>query len=202
MNAGATAERVYDALKRHLLSGDVAPGCRLEPALLGEQLVSSVTPVRDALHRLIGERLVETHSGTGFHLVSLNEPDLRDLYAWNAQLLLDAVRWWPNTAPRTLAALTTEPIAATRDLFGQIGRLTGNAEIAVAIAAASDRLEATRHAEALTLDGVGSELGALHAALARAGRAEVARLVRAYHRRRLLAVPAIVRALYRPAAPA
>ncbi|QCI78807.1 GntR family transcriptional regulator [Hankyongella ginsenosidimutans] len=41
---------------------------KLEPAGLAAELNSSVTPVRDALHRLAGERLVESWTSEGFHL--------------------------------------------------------------------------------------------------------------------------------------
>lgn len=54
-----TFGRVYAAIKQQLLEGAFRPGERIEPAILSDELGASVTPVRDALHRLAGERLVE-----------------------------------------------------------------------------------------------------------------------------------------------
>ena len=52
MNAGPTAERVYDTLKRAMMERRFRPGDRLDPAMLAEDLNSSTTPVREALDRL------------------------------------------------------------------------------------------------------------------------------------------------------
>ncbi|MGK4455738.1 GntR family transcriptional regulator, partial [Klebsiella pneumoniae] len=59
MNSGPTAERVHEALKRRIMGREFRPGDRLDPAVLAAPLSSSVTPVRDALHLLTGEGLVE-----------------------------------------------------------------------------------------------------------------------------------------------
>ena len=65
MSPGPIFERVYLALKAQVTSGAFAPGDRLEPAALGEALNASITPVRDALHRLVGERIVEAPRNEG-----------------------------------------------------------------------------------------------------------------------------------------
>ena len=91
MNSGPTSERVYGALRERILANAFAPGARLDPAVLASELASSVTPVRDALHLLAGEQLVEVRPGDGFHLPHLTGPGLDDLYALNAELRLLAV---------------------------------------------------------------------------------------------------------------
>ena len=101
MNPGVTAERVYEGLKRLLLSGDHVPGERIELARFAEELASSVTPVRDALHRLAGERLIEMRTGDGFHLPMVTESALRALYAWTGDLARLAVRASP-AGPSTI----------------------------------------------------------------------------------------------------
>jgi tetratricopeptide (TPR) repeat protein len=82
-----TFERVYAAIKEQLRRGLHRPGDRLEPALLSEQHNASVTPVRDALHRLTGERLVEAPRHEGFRVPVITEGTLRHLYAWHRDLL-------------------------------------------------------------------------------------------------------------------
>ena len=91
MSRPGTFERVYAAIKRQLREGVFRPGDRLEPAVLSEQLNASVTPVRDALHRPTGERLVEAPRHEGFRVPMLTETMLRHLYAWHRDLLLLAL---------------------------------------------------------------------------------------------------------------
>ncbi|HVI97499.1 MAG TPA: GntR family transcriptional regulator [Sphingomonas sp.] len=197
MNSGATAERVYDVLKHRLLSGTLMPGEKLEPTTLADELNSSATPVRDALHRLTGERLVETRASEGFHLPHIHEPALRDLYAWNAQLLRMMIRSWPRdvTAP-SADDLPIDLERATPAFFALFAVRTGNIEFVAQIDAANDRLSAVRAAESHVLGSLEDELRALAIDFDHGGSAALAKRVTAYHRRRTAAVPDIVRALY------
>ncbi|MGH6616436.1 GntR family transcriptional regulator [Sphingomonas sp.] len=199
MNSGATAERVYDALKERLLSGDLRPGERLEPARLGEAFASSVTPVRDALHRLAGERLVETRTSDGFHLPLVTESGLRALYAWNDDLVRLAVRTWPHGQEMGRGdALSADAARATRQLFALIGARSANAEHGVQLQACSDRLAAARSAERRVLDAIDPEIRTIATAFDHGAPGELIKLVRAYHRRRIAATPRIAHALYQP----
>ena len=87
MSPGPTFDRVYFALKEQLMTGRFAPGDHLEPSLIGDELHSSITPVRDALHRLVGERLVEAPRNDGFRVPMVTEFALRQMYAWQADLM-------------------------------------------------------------------------------------------------------------------
>lgn len=204
MNAGVTSERVYDALKARLLSGDVLPGERLEPSAYAEALGSSVTPVRDALHRLAGEHIVEMRPAEGFQLPFVTELALRDLLGWNGTLLRLALRQWSGSGPGPRSALPqdTEPAAedyagGIRSLFGVIAARSGHAEFARHIAAASDRLAAARIAESKILPDPAGDLGDLAAVMAGGEALSVARSIAAYHRHRIHLVPVIVQAIYR-----
>ncbi|KAB2855628.1 MAG: GntR family transcriptional regulator, partial [Sphingopyxis terrae] len=88
MSPGATMERVYLDLKARILAGTYPPGTRLEAAQLAKSLASSATPVRDALYRLSGERIIESWHQEGFRQPLLSEADLVDLYWWTGALLL------------------------------------------------------------------------------------------------------------------
>lgn len=197
MNSGVTAERIYDALKRRLLSGDVLPGDKLEPARFADELSSSVTPVRDALHRLTGERLVETWTSDGFHLPLVTEPGLRDLYRWNAWLLKTALASWPRGNAPAASALAIDLGRATTDLFCAIARRAGNLELLEQVGSVNDRLASARVAEAHTLTDLEAELRAIAVSLDRESRTDMLKTLQRYHRRRDREVPAIVRAMYR-----
>jgi len=58
MIPGATFERVHAGLRARLHAGRFVLGEPLEPQHLADELNASITPVRDALQRLVGERLV------------------------------------------------------------------------------------------------------------------------------------------------
>lgn len=200
MNSGPTSERVYTTLKRLILERRFRPGERLDPARLGEALSSSVTPVRDALHVLVGEGLVGTRTSEGFQLPLIDEPALQDLYAWNAQLLLLAIRSWPKSK----GPVTSPSVVDSDDLAGSVGCLfetaaarSGNAEHRRAILRANDRLHAVRLAETDRLTGVEAELDDLRSALDDLDSPRLRKLLAAYHRRRMRAAAEIVRSLYR-----
>jgi len=198
MNAGVTSERVYDALKARLLGGAVLPGERLEPKRLASLLASSVTPVRDALHRLAGEQVVEMRTAEGFQLPLVTEPGLRDLFSWNHELLRLALRRWPAGRPLPREAPPGGNNGDNvRALFGAIASRSGSAELARQVEAASDRLGAARVAEGRILPAIADELADLSAAITDGDTAAVVRRVAAYHRRRLTHISAIVEAIYR-----
>lgn len=201
MNSGATTERVYDALRHRLLNHHFRPGDRLDPTALAEPLASSVTPVRDALHLLVGETLVETHSGTGFYVPMLDEPLLKDLYDWAHELVGMAIRGWPKRTPGNPDHETAPPPAAYAErsavLFQTIGRRSLNGEHTRAIDRLNARLHAVRTVEPGIIQDAASELAAVEGALAAGDRDGLRRLSGAYHRRRRRAAAAIVRATYR-----
>lgn len=201
MNSGPTAERVYDAIKRRIQERAFHPGERLDPAQLADELASSVTPVRDALHRLAGENLVETRTSEGFHLPQVDGPGLEDLYDWNAQILTLALNGRaapPGHEVRDRSSLDLSQLAAaTAGLFGRIVARSGNAEHAREIASLNDRLHAVRLAELQLLNGCEDELTSLDAVFANNDLKRLRAQIRAYHRRRRSAVAEIIRALYR-----
>lgn len=194
MNAAPVFDRVYAALKQQLRIGAMPPAARLDPAILAESLAASVTPVRDALHRLAGEQMVQT-TNDGFQAPTLSDLDLRDLYDWNYQLLLLALRTSLRTHADFLARPPADahPAETAEQLFGAIANAAPNFEMRRAIAALGDRLHAIRRAEALVLPNLAEELADLLAADLRTLRTQLGR----YHRRRIVAASEILRALYR-----
>jgi hypothetical protein len=208
MSPGATFERVYISLKEMMRSGVFAPGQHLDPGTLGAELSSSITPVRDALHRLVGERLVEAPRNDGFRAPLLTEIHLRQLYGWNLDLLLMAIRSarkpaaddldeWPDVPPD---AGPHEITSSAEALFLRIGHRSANPEHAIAIASTGDRLNALRLIEHHVIADAAEELTRL---VQKARSEEGARLRHAltrYHRRRARAAAFLLEALHGPPA--
>ncbi|MDG5488849.1 GntR family transcriptional regulator [Sphingomonas sp. BGYR3] len=196
--AGPTAERVYDAIKAHLLEGRVKPGARLDPAQLADRLHSSVTPVRAALNILVGEGLVQTGTGEGFHLPLIDEPALKDLYAWNADILTIALRAGTGAFPEAKSVeIAQHPWMRPAALFAAIARRSPNLEHARAMAGLNDRLQAVRVAEQAVLPEPAAELDRLDGLLLAENTAPLRSELLRYHRRRIGSAAAILRQLYR-----
>lgn len=195
MSPGPIFDRVYLALKEQVTSGDFASGDRLEPAALGKALNSSITPVRDALHRLVGERIVEAPRNDGFRVPMVTELGLRQLYAWHADLLRLAVaRYRQEDSTSDHPELHTETPPAS-DVFIALGGATGDHELVSALANIGDRLAAIRIQEERFIPDIGEELKAFRRLIEAHDLAALRSAISAYQRRRIRVVPRIVAAL-------
>ena len=74
------AEKSYAYLRQKLSSGDLPPGKRLVNRTLADEIGVSVIPVREAIHRLASEGLVEHVPGSGAFVRKTNPHDLDNLY--------------------------------------------------------------------------------------------------------------------------
>jgi len=204
-----TSERVYKAVKAELLAGGFSPGERIEAVQLAQQLMSSITPIRAALHRLAGEGLVDARAGEGFQAPRVTEVSLRDLYAWNAHIVQLAWQLWPHGMPpdEAIAPIAdADPDrpqdipAAIAALFSDIGRRSGNEHCAAAIDQLNDRLRLARMLEAKVLEDLGPELDQLAAQIQRGQGPEIRHAIAAYHRRRIRRSAELVRLMHRRSA--
>jgi DNA-binding GntR family transcriptional regulator len=201
MSRPGTFDRVYAALKSKLREGGFRPGDRLEPAALSDHLNASVTPVRDALHRLTGEGLVEAPRHEGFRVPMLTEVTLRHLYGWHRDLVMLALARRGSHRLKFRETLDTA-LAGTGNCSG-IGsiiaaaiRSSGNPEHAAALEAVSERLEPLRQMESLLLDAVENEIDEILSALRDRDERRLRTSLLRYHRRRERIVPDLLEQLH------
>lgn len=197
MTPPGTFDRVYAAIRQRLREGRYRPGDRLEPALLSDELNASVTPVRDALHRLTGERLVEAPRHEGFRVPMMTETLLRFLYGWHLDLLLLAVMKHQTTALAgeivvSEAQGTSPAHERLNALFRALARSAGNPEHVAALEALGHRLEPVQRLERMFLDETESETGEIIRALQAHDRKALRSSLIRYHRRRLRIVPELL----------
>lgn len=189
MNAGATTERVLIALRQFLTSREIGPGDRLDPAALAGRFSSSQTPLREALHRLTGEGLLENHPNGGFIVPALDTWQLRNLYAWSGQILTIAIHNWPRRKgiPIPLPPVMNEATFAERceTLFLHIACISSNGEHEITVRRLNARLHRVRLIEADILQGLGAELDGLNDAASRYDRRQLLAQCTTYHRRRM-----------------
>lgn len=193
MSPGATFERVYHELKRMLAEGELPPGTPIEPALIGKQIASSITPIRDALHRLTGERLVEAPNHNGFRVPLLTEAGLRDLYNWNGMVARAAAKHGTLGLGEIERPISDADVPrCTAALFRDIANRTGSSEIMVAVGSLNDRLAPFRRAEVVALGSGMGELIGLASVVSAGDRTALMGAITRYHRRRVAAVIRIV----------
>lgn len=198
MTRPGTFERVYAAIKQHLREGVFRPGDRLEPAVLSEELNASVTPVRDALHRLTGERLVEAPRHEGFRAPLVTETMLRHLYAWHRDLLLLATarrHWGPVSVGQDEDSSRLTPLGLLHRqnaFFLKLVEAGGNPEHLFALRTLMERMEPFQRFEDELLDAVQEETETIVAAISAGDRPALRKSLVAYHRRRARLIPELV----------
>lgn len=74
------AEKSYDYIREKLACGELEPGMRLVNRALASEIGVSVIPVREAIHRLASEGLVDHVPGSGAFVRNPNRQDLDNLY--------------------------------------------------------------------------------------------------------------------------
>ena len=74
------ADAAYQSIVDAVMAGEIGPGHRLIMDQLAEQLEISRTPVRDALHRLEREGLIEPTGRRGFVVRVINDDEVAQIY--------------------------------------------------------------------------------------------------------------------------
>src|SRR5262245_36806155 len=73
-------EETFDLLKSKILAGELAPGQRVDVALIAKQLEVSRTPVNDALQKLAAQDLVQIIPRKGSFVKRISPRDLEHIY--------------------------------------------------------------------------------------------------------------------------
>jgi DNA-binding transcriptional MocR family regulator len=189
-----TTERVYAVLKVQIMEGERQAGERLDPARLAAELNASATPVRDALHQLLGERMVEARPSHGFQVPLPCETAMLELYGWNADLLDLLLRGWApaKKPPLPVSQNSDNRASMVATLFDTIASTLGNGEHRQAMRQTNDRLHRARKAEATVFTDFTSELEDLIAAWAGGRATDLRAAISRYHSRRVRKVAQIV----------
>jgi len=79
INRGNLSEQVYGTIRASLMDGRYEPGERVTIANLATQLGVSLTPVREAIFRLVTEGALEMRAATSIQVRRLTPPELREI---------------------------------------------------------------------------------------------------------------------------
>lgn len=187
MSPPGTMARVYRALKERVTTGGFLPGERIDPARLSPAMCASATPIREALHRLAGERLVESWQHEGFRQPIVTEAALRDLYGWSDDLLRLLLRVAQRGGPQPIIAplLPAEFAVAAGIAFDWLAAFSPNAEHRIAVASLNERSHAIRIVEARLIPDTGADLTAFTQAATHHRWSDARRILARYHAARL-----------------
>ncbi|MFG1413869.1 GntR family transcriptional regulator [Xanthobacter sp. VTT E-85241] len=78
--------RVYGRIRRALIDGQFEPGERLRISTLAAELGTSITPVREAIFRLVSEQALEMKAATAIHVPLLDSERLQEIQLIRVQL--------------------------------------------------------------------------------------------------------------------
>lgn len=189
-----TQDRVYRALRAEYLAGQFTLGARIELQAVSDRLGASKTPVREAVHRLLGEGLLEGDPSGGFRVWAPTPARLTQLYAWNAHLLIGLVAMIKHAAladrlnhfaALPLAEDPVEIAGRTGAIFLSFAEAIGNAEAMLAISQINERLLYIRIAEVTDFTQSIKELRIMTTTAISDVHKAVRRRLEAYHERRI-----------------
>lgn len=80
LEAPTLADRAYEKLVDAIVRGELAPGARLSEVTLARRLGISRGPLREAIGRLEGRKLVTRMPRVGARVVSLSRADLEEIF--------------------------------------------------------------------------------------------------------------------------
>ena len=95
-------QKVYEHLRETILNGEIEPGERLVESDMAKRIGTSRTPVREALHTLEREGLLESIPRIGYMVTSLSEAEVSDLSGIRLALEDLALRWALGKKPENL----------------------------------------------------------------------------------------------------
>ena len=105
-NPVSIREKVYDVIRNDILNGHIAPGERVIETRLAEQIKTSRTPVREALHMLEREGFLEAIPRVGYQVKQITWDEIEEICEIRAVNECLAARWaMQRMTPKELQAL-------------------------------------------------------------------------------------------------
>ncbi|MEW2357163.1 GntR family transcriptional regulator [Spirillospora sp. NPDC029432] len=122
-SAERIADAVYERLREEIFAGDLAPGARLSVPALAERLEVSRSPVREAVFRLVQDRLASEEPRRGAVVAEIGARELAAIYDVREVLEGLAARLAVENAGRRL-------VTALREVLGEHERAVRDTDVA------------------------------------------------------------------------
>jgi len=118
LESGNLSSRVYQTIREALINGHFEPGTRLKIGALAEELGTSITPVREAIFRLVSEQALVMSAATSVQVPYLSPDALREIRCIRMELeglaAAQAALRITNGQIRELEAIQRRFVAAVR----------------------------------------------------------------------------------------
>jgi len=127
------ADEVYRRVKHLIVEGKIAPGDRIDRRTIATELGVSMTPVNEAIARLVGERFIERRLGTtrdsdGFFIPERQTEELIHVFAVRAGIEAMAARLCVERVCGGADPAALEAICSSFSAFAQDGHVFGAEE--------------------------------------------------------------------------
>jgi DNA-binding GntR family transcriptional regulator len=107
--------KIYDHLREQLLSGEIAPHQHLIETKIAEEIGTSRTPVREALHSLELEGLIKSIPKVGYVVKPISEDEVEEICEIRAAIEALAARWAMEKAYKKLVEELKKNISLSED---------------------------------------------------------------------------------------
>lgn len=186
-----THDRVYRAIRADILAGRLEPTAKLAGSALAKAYSSSLTPVREAMYRLVGEGLIAMGHG-GFHVVAIDYASLIDVLDFSQKLLVVGVQRHAGSIANSPFQphgpgfpSASQAVAMLDYAFSTLFQATGNSAIVQWGQTANERLHSLRLAQCLVSRRALREAVSILELVSRGERARLGRQILSHHRRHI-----------------
>jgi len=107
--------KIYEYLREQLLSGEIAPYQHLIEAKIAKEIGTSRTPVREALHSLELEGLIESIPKVGYVVKPISENEVEEICEIRAAIEAVAARWAMEKTYKKLVEELKKNISLSED---------------------------------------------------------------------------------------
>lgn len=118
-NSVSIREKVYGVIRNDIFNGRIPPGARMVETQLAEQIKTSRTPVREALHMLEMEGLLVSTPRVGYRVKQIAWVEIEEIVEIRIVNEILAARWaMKRIMPRDLKALEENIVVAESEIRG------------------------------------------------------------------------------------
>lgn len=118
-NTKSIRQKIYDHLREQLLSGEIPPYQHLIETKIANEIGTSRTPVREALHSLELEGLIESIPRVGYVVKPIGEQEVEEICEIRAAIEGVGARWAMEKAPQKLVEDLKKNISISEEKAAQ-----------------------------------------------------------------------------------
>ena len=118
-NSDTIRKKVYHHIRERILSGEIAPGERLIETRLAQDIGTSRTPIREALHSLELEKLIKSIPRVGYVVEGMNEQEVAQICEIRAVIEALAARWAIEKSQKKLVRDLSKNVAKQEEALNK-----------------------------------------------------------------------------------